>query len=337
MIPEATALLVSAFAAGAEWQHARRCRRVARLAFGPAGKARAWTAVAPVLRVVAVTLLAWGLTQLWLLQPRAARPGQVPEGGYRHLVIALDVSPSMQLKDAGPERRQTRMQRASGVLLSVLERVALEQLRVSIVAFYTDAKPVVVDTFDLEVVKNILNDLPLEMAFDTGKTSLLAGVREAAALAKAWAPGSTTLLVVSDGDSIPDSGLPEMPRSIAQVSVLGVGSARTGENIDGHLSRQDASTLRQLANRLRAEYHDVNEKHLPSERLAALAHQWPRRDEAGADRRKLALAGVAIGACLLAALPLALAFAGSAWQAGSRPSASRQNVSPVPAMNPATR
>jgi hypothetical protein len=59
------------------------------------------------------------------------------------------------------------------VILSVLERVALEQLRVSVAAFYTGAKAAVVDTFDLEVVKNILNDLPLEMAFEPGKTLLM--------------------------------------------------------------------------------------------------------------------------------------------------------------------
>ena len=318
MIPEWTSLAVAVLAIAGEWMHARRCRRVARLAFGPAASPRAWTQCAPLLRVLAVTLLAFGMTQLYLLVPKVARPALVPEGGFRHLVIALDVSPSMKLKDAGPERNQTRSARASEVVMSVLERIALEQLRVSVVAFYTGAKPVVVDTFDIEVVKNVLNDLPLDMAFDVGKTSLIEGVKQSAALARSWQPDSTTLLIVSDGDSIPDTGLPEMPRSISQVLIMGVGSARAGQNIDGHLSRQDASTLRQLATRLRGAYHDINEKHLPSKQLEALAKTLPMRDDTGKGRRELALAAVAIGAALLAGLPVLLAMAGTPWKAGVR-------------------
>ena len=38
--------------------------------------------------------------------------------------------------------------------------------------------------------------------------------RQAVELAKPWQAHSTTLLVVSDGDTIPDSGAPELPRSI---------------------------------------------------------------------------------------------------------------------------
>lgn len=320
-IAESIALAVAVLVILAEWLHARRCARVARLAFGPQARARVWTKAVPPLRVLAATALTWGLITLLLLAPRAKRPQFVPEGGFRHLIIALDVSPSMQLKDAGPERQQTRAARAAEVILSVLSRAALEQVRVSIVAFYTTAKPAVVDTYDIAVVKNILNDLPLEMAFDVGQTSLIAGIRESVALAQPWQPGSTTLLVVSDGDAVPDTGLPEMPRSIGQVLILGVGSARSGQNIDGHLSRQDASTLRQLATRLRGVYHDVNEKHLPSQQLAALATTLPMRDETDKGRREFALAATAIGATLLAALPVLLAIGGSSWQPLNRSTA----------------
>jgi Ca-activated chloride channel family protein len=110
----------------------------------------------------------------------------------------------MQLQDSGPGAKQTRAQRATEVMTSLLQRIATDQVRISIVAFYTDAKPVVVDTFDMEVVKNALNELPLDLAFDVGKTALLQGIRQAAELAKPWQPDSTTLVVVSDGDTIPE-------------------------------------------------------------------------------------------------------------------------------------
>jgi len=310
----------------AESLHARRCRRVARLAFGPGGKPREWTRAAPWIGMAASGALAWGLITLLVIAPRAARADLVPQGGYRHLVLALDVSPSMQLKDAGPEGNKTRAQRASEVVTSLLERIATDQVRISIVAFYTDAKPVVVDTYDLEVVKNALDDLPLELAFEVGKTALLQGVRQAAELAKPWQPDSTTLLVVSDGDTIPDSGAPELPRSIHRALIAGVGDSRSGRFIDGHQSRQDASTLRQLAGRLRGDYFDANAHHLPSNLLAALATTVPLGDTRRRGARELALAAVAIGSVLLAALPVALDLAGARWQLGTQPRPTRSGA-----------
>jgi len=314
MIALYTALGAMFLTALAEWLHVQRCQRVARLAFGPGGKPRAWTRVVPWVRVAAVGSLAWGLMTLLQVGPRAMRSEKVPEGGYRHLVLALDVSPSMQLPDAGQGGKQTRARRASDVIMSLLQRVATDQVRISIVAFYTDAKPVVIDTYDLEVVKNALNDLPLDIAFDVGKTALLRGIRQSAELAKGWQPDSTTLVVVSDGDTIPDSGMPELPRSIHRVVIVGVGDARSGRFIDGHQSRQDAATLRQLANRLRGNYFDANEKHLSSDLLTALSRMLPLRDVRQLSRRELALIAVGLGGGFLAAIPIVLALAGSAWQ-----------------------
>lgn len=319
-------LCVVVLATLAEWLHWRRCRRIARLAFGPNGRPRDWARVAPGLRVIACGALTWGLLTLLQIGPRAARSDLIPEGGYRHLIVALDVSPSMQLKDAGPDGKQSRAQRAGDVLTSLLNRIATDQVRVSIIAFYTDAKPVVVDTFDLEVVKNALNDLPLDLAFDVGKTKLFDGVRGAADLARPWKPDSTTLVVVSDGDTLPDTGAPELPRSIQRVVIVGLGDARSGRFIDGHQSRQDAPTLRQLASRLRGDYVDANEKHLPSSLLVSLSNTLPLRDTHERGRRELALAAIALGAVLLAGLPVALALAGCAWQAGVR---SKKSISSV--------
>jgi len=318
MIPELTALAALALTALAEWLHARRVRRVAALAFGPGGAPREWVGIVPIARTVAVALLTWGLVTLFLLDPKILRPEKRPEGGYRHLIILLDVSPSMQLSDAGPGGQQTRAKRAAEILMSIMNRIALEQCRVSVVAFYNGAKPVVIDTSDPEVVRNILNDLPLDQAFPVGKTRILDGIKEACDLAKDWRAGSTTLIIASDGDSVPDSGMPALPPSIAQVLVIGVGDARLGKFIDGHQSRQDSSTLRQVATRLRGTYHDGNEKHLPSPQLSALSAALPMREEKQTGRRELAIAATAVGGTLLALLPVALALVGSGWRAGRR-------------------
>ncbi|MFM7101159.1 MAG: hypothetical protein ACKO3N_08300, partial [Verrucomicrobiota bacterium] len=175
-------------------------------------------------------------------------------------------------------------------------------------------KPVVVDCLDLAVVRNILDELPLEMAFDPGRTRLIEGVREAFQLGRGWKPGSATLLVVSDGDTVPDTGLPPLPAAFTQVLVIGVGDARGGRFIDGHQSRQDAAALRQLAGRLRGVYHDGNDHQLASAPLSALARVMPMREEAGSGRRRAAVAAVAGGGLVTAVLPVALAFAGTGWQ-----------------------
>lgn len=319
MIALWTTIAAMALLALAEWLHIRRSQRVARLAFGPGGTPREWTRFVPWLRVFCVGAVVWGFVTLFQLGPLAVRSDtSIPEGGYRHLLLALDVSPSMQLQDGGPAGQLTRAQRASEVMSSVLHRIATDQVRISIVAFYTGAKPVVVDTYDLEVVKNCLNDLPLAIAFEVGQTELLEGVRQCAELAKPWQPDSTTLIVVTDGDTIPDAGMPQLPRSIQQTLIVGVGNVRAGHFIDGHQSRQDASTLRQLAARLRGEYFDANQKHLPSGLMSDLSMTLPLRDIRERGRREAALVCIGTGSFTLAAIPVALALAGSSWQSRYR-------------------
>src|SRR4051812_15737211 len=134
MTPESLALMAGLLGTLGEWWHARRGRRTARLAFGPVGP-RSWTRMAPLLRVAAVVMLTWGWVQLWILKPKS-RELAAPEATSRHLVLALDVSPSMQLEDAGEAHNLRRAQRASEVVSSILERADLSRLRMSVVAFY---------------------------------------------------------------------------------------------------------------------------------------------------------------------------------------------------------
>ena len=310
----------------AEWWHSRRIQRAAHMAFGQIGRARSWTKLAPLIRILALTAMAWGLVTLFFVRPRTANYDKIPEGGYRHLIIAWDVSPSMQLDDGGldlrKQKKRTRSQRGANVLLSLFERIALDQVRISIVAFFTSAKPVVIDTHDLNVVKNILDDLPLDRAFDPGKTSVISGIEESVKLAKEWEPNSTTLLVVSDGDTLPDTGLPTLPPSISKVLVAGVGDPRRGVFIDGHMSRQNSRVLRQLAKRLGGEYVDVNNVQIPTSQLAEMAGVRNLVDSSEKGRRELALTCVTTGSALLALLPAVLAFFGSPWQV-------RRSCSPV--------
>ena len=318
MVAELIAVAALILAAAAESLHTRRARRLAGLAFGPRRRPAPWAHAAGLLRVGAMTALAWGLVTLCLLPPRVHKMGVIQEGEYRDLLLVLDVSPSMRLQDAGPTKKQSRRKRAADLLKSFFERVPMELYRTTVVAVYTDAKPVVVRTTDPEVVRNILEDLPLEYAFKAGPTDLFRGLEEASRIAQPWRPRGTTLVVVSDGDTIPATGMPKLPASVAHVVVVGVGDPKAGKFIDGHLSRQDVSTLRQLAVRLGGAYHDGNEKHLSTTLLRQVSLVDRQSTVERLTRREYALMAVAVGAATLALLPVLLQRFGTSWRPGVR-------------------
>jgi Ca-activated chloride channel family protein len=236
----------------AEWLHGRRTSKVKWLAYGPTGTPAPWARSAAWIRSLSGAAIAWALVVLMFLTPRVHDADMVKPEDYRHVILVLDVSPSMRLQDGGPDRDQSRMQRASDVMESFFKRVAIQQYKMSVVAVYSSAKPVVVETNDVDVVRNILNDLPMHYAFPVGKTDLFSGLEEAAKLAKGWQPRSATVIVISDGDTVPATGMPKMPASVSNVVVVGIGDPVTGQFIDGRQSRQDTATLRQIAVRLGA-------------------------------------------------------------------------------------
>lgn len=301
----AAAVLVAC--ALAEWLHARRAARVARLAFGPTGRSRTWTSAVPFVRCIAAGAVCWGLLTLIAIDgtPVDLLKAKVPD---RHLVLALDVSPSMYVKDAGPDGKKTRQHRAADVMQSILTRLDMAHTRVTVVAFYSSARPVVLDTSDLNVVNNILYDLPLSQAFKEGKTNMYEGIKTAAKLAEKWRPGSATLVVVSDGDTLPQSARPVLPPAFGNSLVIGIGNPFRASNVADTLSRQDTTSLKQLAAQISGVYHDGNATHIPSTTLRELTMMSLKEDQA-TRLRTIALAVTGGGAALLAAVsPLLAAF-----------------------------
>ena len=105
----------------------------------------------------------------------------------------------MQVKDAGPEVEKISRARWAGKLLqAILDRLDMKETRITVVAFYTKAIPVLQDTTDKNVVSNMMDGLPMHVAFDAGATDVNAGVELALKLAKPWARRSATLVVITD-------------------------------------------------------------------------------------------------------------------------------------------
>lgn len=321
---EGVALSIALLVLLGEALHARRTARLARLAFGPSGKPAPWVRLAPSARSLAAAALAWGLATLWILPPKVQLAELIPENQKRNLLVILDVSPSMKLKDAGLERKQSRAERAAEVMASFFQRLPIEQYLISLIATYNGSKPVVVGTKDMEVIRNIFNGLPLQYAFVAGKTDLFSGLSEAARIARPWRPKSTLIVLLSDGDTVPATGIPKMPASVSDLLIVGVGDSRAGTFIDGRQSRQDVSMLRQIATRLNGTYHNGNEKHLPTELLRRLTLIPRKSPWEQLTRREYALILCGLGAAILGFLPVLLHHAGTRWQPGvAKPSQRR--------------
>jgi Ca-activated chloride channel family protein len=307
-------------AAAAELLHFLRVRRLAPLAFGPKRGRLFLAAVTPVFRVLALGALAWGLAVLAVLPPKAHRQGEVRASEYRHLVLVLDVSRSMEVEDAGPGGKQKRAARAADLVQSFFERVQAERYKTTVVAVASEAKPVVLDTTDREVIRNILTELPMRHAFKPGETNMFAGLEQAATLAKPWPPGSAVLMVVTDGDTVPATGMPKMPASIGNnVVMVGVGNPTVGKSLGGHTTRQDASTLRQVAARLNGTYHDGNEKQLSTELVSKIDERAKPKTGEQWTAREYALLCAGAGGSVFALLPAVLTLLGTGWSPGRRP------------------
>ena len=313
-----SAAATAALAAVGEWLHARRVARLSRLAFGPAARPRAWTKLAPPLRVAALAGIVWALITLIAFNHLSSERDRHATA-TRHLMVMLDVSPSMQLTDAGETGDQRRAVRAAGLLKSVLNRVPGDNVRFSAVSFYTEARMLARECQDRELIVHFAAEVPFYFTYKPGKTDLLKSLNQTGEMMKDWPRKSTTLLVISDGDSVTPQGLKPLPSAVSDVLFVGVGEAGRGTFIDGHLSRQDSATLSQLARRLGGRYFDGNTRNLPSDALQKINAEDPHAANWQGDRRLLALAVLAASATLLCILPLLLEWFGSAWKAQRGP------------------
>ena len=316
LVPLVAAVAVVLLVSLTEWFHVRRMRRAGALAFGPAGRPRGWVNAVPFFRAACLGGMAWALTFLCMASPLTAESsaGDEPAAGtVENLILLWDFSPSMTLLDAGAEGEISRKERMQQVMGSMLDRLG-RQVRYSLICFYTRPMPIVERAYDKAVVYNVLNDLPVEKAMQAGKTDLAGAVNASLEMAEDYPDGSTTLVIVTDGDTIEMDEIRPLPKSIKRSLVLGVGDPREGISIDGHMSRQDAVMLGGLARQLRGDYRDVNTRGVSS---FDIGHLFQGEDRSGRRQWSLADVGLAVFivlACLYAFLPVAQELFGTDWK-----------------------
>jgi Ca-activated chloride channel family protein len=259
--------------------------------------------------------MTWALATLYYTGGGVFR-GQEPTVDRDHqqrVVFVADLSPSMLLEDAGPDGDMTRLHRASEVVDGILRRLDAGMV-FSVIVFYTDSIPIVVDARDPELVRNVFDGLPVWYVMEPGKTDLGGGVRLTLEKLNDYPAGSTTVFLCTDGDTIDLGPMAKPPESVRDLYILGVGNPNQATFIDDHMSRQDAAVLRTLAGRLGGRYIDVNEKHLATLSLGALAAS------SGAGEADYGLVDIAIlvfaaAAAVHVLIPVLLEYFGSDWRA----------------------
>jgi len=326
ILPELIALGIGLVVVFAEWRHSRKIKRIRHLAFGPKGKPASWTFAVPVFRVLGISLAAWGFASLlFVVEARVHNNDKIDENDFKHLVLVVDVSPSMHIEDAGVDGGQTRRMRASAILESIFNRVPMRQFKITVIAVYTDSKMLLEDSQDHEVVRHIMEKMPMWHAFKPGKTKLMSGIELAAETAKPWNPRSAYVLMLTDGDTVPAKGMPKLPPAVAEFFVVGVGDANRGSFIHDHQSRQDVNTLRQLANRLRGTYHNGNQKHMSSQLVGRFTNLDDEDQGRPWTRREWALLAALVGSAVFSLIPMFLHYFGTGYRGGVSNLAKKEN------------
>jgi Ca-activated chloride channel family protein len=157
-------------------------------------------------------------------------------GAARQVVVAVDVSLSMQAKDVVPDR----LERAKSSLSTLLEQLRGD--RVGVVAFAGDAQVVCPITYDVDAAKELLGALTVGAVPRPG-TAVGSALRTAAAMLGPY-PGTKTVVLLTDGEdhgTHPLDAAREAAASGVRVFTVGIGTP-DGEPIplDGGAYKKDA-------------------------------------------------------------------------------------------------
>jgi Ca-activated chloride channel family protein len=304
------ASIVLALAIPAEYLHLRKCLVVARMAFAEQRQGLFVVFAAGSARVTGVTLTAVALALLWQSSfiTRNAIGAIADDAEMDRMIVVMDASKSMNLEDAGPDGSETRATRARNLIYQLISR-ANRFPRTTLMTFGDRVLPVVCDAQHWDVLANVLLRQYYSRAFDSTDTEIDGALESSLDIAKDWVPKSTIVVLLTDGESKPTVKEFHVPNSVRHVLVLGVGSSEgraAGPNL-ADISRRDDANLRRIANLTGGDYFNCNKDPLPVAYIDALLPAPPEAVPPQS-HRDLPLALLAIGAAVLALVPIALSF-----------------------------
>jgi Ca-activated chloride channel homolog len=271
----------------AELLHLRRCVCLRDLLFPSCRFPKFVVIMLALSRVLGFACVGTGAGKLWVDSVHPAAWNSVfNDEETDRLLIVLDASLSMNLRDAGPERDLSRGERAASLIQELLLRDGDKLPRTSLLVFADKVTGLAIDTNDWNVIRHSLNNRNLsEALFDNEKTTVGAVLKVVLkGYADKWPERSTVMMLMTDGDSEDSVGAISLPPSIKRSLVIGVGSAE-GKLIGDFQSRQEERNLQAIAKALGGRYFNCNEIPIPPE---SLGRQPPPAAEAGANSAEAA-------------------------------------------------
>ncbi len=206
------------------WSHAGRRRRLAKFLGGERAVGRLSRSNLYRLRIERTLLL--GVSGLALaLAAAEPRWSEAPEPGepVKRVILAIDVSASMQAADVSP----TRVARAGAVAVQLLE--ALEDHRVGLLLFAGTGYPLAPPTHDHDALRFLLAGVTptIASALDPG-TLLSVGIEEGVALLERETTADTA---DASGQIFGDLG--PAPEAMGERLIVLIADGDTGENEEG--------------------------------------------------------------------------------------------------------
>lgn len=208
-------------------RYTRRRRRLGDLLGGPEA-ARRLTAVnlyRPPYGRLALLAAAGGLMAFGLAEPRSRNAGLLTPGEPWEVLLALDISRSMQATDIAP----TRLAEAREVLHELLD--PLRSQRVGILLFAGESYLVSPPTLDHDVLRFFIDGIDPELVSESDEgTDLVAALARARTIFENQTrpAGGRALVVLSDGDLQEDAGVVDSVRALAGRGVrtftIGIGT-----------------------------------------------------------------------------------------------------------------
>ncbi|MFW5758107.1 MAG: vWA domain-containing protein [Bacteroidota bacterium] len=191
-------------------------------------------------------MLAFASLIMAMVNPQVGYKTEEVESRGVDIVIALDVSRSMQAEDIRPNR----MERAKLAVLRLINR--LENDRVGLVIFAGTAVTQVPLTHDHEAAKMILRTVDTQ-SIDFQGTSLSAALERGIAAFSGYETNSKVILLISDGENHDDEPLEVAQRANEQniiIHTVGVGTpqgapipVQRNNQLSGYLKDDEGNTV----------------------------------------------------------------------------------------------
>ena len=199
-----------------------------------------------------LAMLAWALLCIAAARPQALGPPQVPPQSGRELMLAVDISGSMERPDmALGGRRVDRLTAAKAVLADFLDRRAGD--RIGLIVFGHRAHVITPLTRDHESVRQQLRDVTVGMA--GRETAIGDAIGLAVKRLRSQPEGHRVLVLLTDGDNSAGTLTPRKAAELAaaeqvRVHAIAFGGALGGSRSFGQSGPGpgiDEDTLRDVA------------------------------------------------------------------------------------------